>query len=412
MKKHRWVLLFLFPISLYAANLSIPHMELITHGQMTDNSFGLTAYGNIDVLFEGGYKFGGRLQMNIESTDLLQILTPEEKWNQVAAYIESQKEGYTGDPVEPPIENFFAFQSANIILREMFSLPLDFTFFVGDMDSFCSGDDFAEYFGSAQVSSLFRGFKYYPDPNLPRYEGIHTPRGIGIKLDTTLGTDWFRGGFYLYQDDYLGLGRFSTDLRVLFNTQSVKAEFFIGASYPGPTIDTAAIGQTSFKDPDTAQDPAFGFYRTGLLLYYTPGPVGEFLTQVGIPKWDPVNDGFSIDLFYFLFEPRINLGFFSLRPTFFWHPSFYKQKFTDQIGNMSINTNFYFGDPEKFPLSGGIEATFDIGSYEDGSFSALAAPYMSLLAAGVVWDFKINFNLYPLDLTDMVEAFIGITAEF
>ena len=236
---------------------------------------------------------------------------------------------------------------------------------------------------------MFGGYMYFPEGI--RYEGIHQVAGTGAKLETTFGTESNRTALYVYQDSFLGNGKFSADLWTIHNFRRFKLESFLGASFP--------VSQ-------------YGYYRAGLLLYYQAGETGEFLTQIGIPRWDPLNDPFQIDLFYFLFEPRVRLGMLSIIMTLFWHPEYYHQTQTAELGSVDVNVNFQIGNPDESLYSGGVEANISLLTYADEQFSAALSPYFSAVTSGVIWDFKVNVKLFPFDLADLAEGYIGVRAEF
>ncbi len=366
------LVLFLIPIPLLnAANLLVPSFELITYGYLEGGSFNLRTRGDIDFRIEGGYKFGGSIVLGFQNDALENIFTDTEE----------------------SADNTLTFKAANILVREIFALPLNLTYFTGESDIFCNGDTFVERFGSDSFASKYRGYVYFPNSTV--YDGIHTILGTGFAVDT--GTLWEKAllSLYLYQDGYLGQGKYSTDLRGLLNYTNFKLEAFLGATFGANT---------------------YGIYRGGLLLYYKAGATGEFLTQVGIPRWDVDTDTFNIGLFYFLFEPRVNLDKMSIIMTLFWHPEYYLQTETEELGSIDINIDFRFGESETSELSGGVESNLAFSTAvtetETDQFRARISPYMSVISSGVIWDFKVQAKVFPFDLSDIVEAFIGVRAEF
>ncbi|MBN1648512.1 MAG: hypothetical protein JW874_10820 [Spirochaetales bacterium] len=374
------LLLFLAVLTfqLGAANLFIPELELITRGYVEDGRFKLATRGDIDFLIEGGYKFGGEIKLHIYTPNIIEGLALQDETIEdeadALAYLNN-----TG---------FLVFEGANIQIREIFNINLNFSFFLGEFTSFCSGDLFSKQFGTAEIGTRFRGYLYFPEAL--DYNGVHTVNGTGISIMTDLKADSLQLSLYLYQDAYMEPGIYSSDFDLAINLERFKLEFFAGATFP---------------------DTDWGSYRAGLLLYYKAGEIGEFLTEIGIPKFSSEVNDFNIQLFYFLFEPRINLGFMSIIPTFFWHPQYYLQEETGQEGAMDFNLNLRFGNPVKFPLTGGIESTFSYGSTSSSSFETLVSPYISFISSGVQWDIKAIFQVFPWEPEQLIEAFIGITAE-
>ncbi len=347
----------------HSADLAVPELELITRGYVDGGSLLLATRGKVDFLVAGGYKFGGRVLLGFESNNLEDLAA----------------------------DNSLQLKGAHVIMMQPFGLPFDLTYFTGKNDVFAKGDVFPAAFGARSIATNFSGYLYFPDASQVIYNGIHTVSGTGLKLSSNFDSDFNVSSLYLYQDSYLGAGHFSLDLYTAFNTERFKMEGFAGVSYPAST---------------------WGIYRAGTLLFYDTGQGGEFLAQIGIPRWDPVVDPMAIDLLYFLFEPRVRFGLFSIILTMFWHPVYYLQSTTDELGSIDINSNFQFGDPDTSISSGGMETKMSLSSTAAEQFRAVVSPYFRTVTSGVIWDFKINAQVFPLDVPSMFELFIGVRAEF
>lgn len=369
-------LAFAASMPVYGATINVPSLELMTRGYVQNGLFGFTSRGELDLRIEGGYKFGGRVALSYASADL---------------------EGQIAD-------TGVVFKSAGIEIRGLAQLPLNVSFFVGEDDVFCSGDAFPELFGTEVITTRYRGFFYFPDTII--FDGIHHVRGTGFAVDFPTGHPTFLASAYVYQDlnitrDLAGLevffpGHYSADFHAVLNFPRIKLEAFAGGTFPTPG---AAV---------------YGYYRGGLLFYAGESNV-EFLAQLGIPRIAPGVDSFSINLFYLLFEPRVHLGLLHIIPTFFWHPQYYLQQPTSELGSFDVNLNFLFKPPEPSQLSGGIEANLVFRSASSAAGQQLAvkaSPYLSFVTPGVLWDVKVNANLFPFSLATLVDVFLGIRAEF
>ncbi len=360
-------ILFLLTIPLVAvsaADLIVPSFDLMTRGYMDSGAFVLGARGTVDLQIAGGYKFGGRLILNMES-DNLEDVTNTTTVN---------------------------FKSASVTAREPLKIPFELTYFIGEYQTFSSGDVFPEYFGSEPIATNVRGFLYFPESI--RYNGIYNVAGTGLSFATSPSlSENFRAETYIYQDSYLGKGFYSADLRTILNFELFKMDTFFGYSFPVSEL---------------------GLFRGGLMMFYKTGEgIGEFLTQVGIPRFDPWMDPFTIDLFYFLFEPRVNIGIFSVILTLFWHPEYYNQAETGELGTSDININFLFGDPNKSPISGGIESTLSFSTQPDTEqIQAVVSPYFSAITSGVIWNLKVKTKVFPFTTDELIEAYVGVKAEF
>ncbi len=378
------IVLLLFGASLaYGATVTVPSLELFTKAGINSSGVILQSEGKIDLLVEGGYKFGGSMVLGFLSNNLEQDLT-----NRIAI---GQSEGGT-----------LTFKSASIIIQTLFGLPVSFSYFHGQNDIFASGDGFSDIFGTEPVSTQYSGFLYFSEGI--RYDGIHRVAGTGIRLQLNPVKERFSSALYLYQDGYFyneipplpsgeyefDPGHYSMDWRTMMNLEKIKLEIFLGATLPAAT---------------------YGYYRGGF-LFHAKEKSGEFLAQLGIPRWDPVNDAFGLDLFHLLFEARLNLGFIGIIPTVFLHPGYYLQRSTGEGGLIDFNLNLRLGNPEKTLTNGGIEANLAFDDQNMQDFEIKLSPYLNLVTPGVLWQLKMNVSLLPWTPSEMFEGFIGIKAVF
>jgi hypothetical protein len=361
---------------LYSAEINVPSMEIISHGAYDEERdyVVLQTDGEMKMSIEGGFKFGAIVKLGFDSDDI-------------------ERDIATGNAA-------LSFKSAEITIREVIGPLLSLSFFIGENDILCSGRGFTDYFGTSLINTNYSGFMYFPESQV--YEGIHTIYGTGISATFRPIPECIILNAYAYQDSNFidGTGEFipgiySCELRSLFNLDPVKIDFFIGAT--GPAAEA-------------------GYYRAGLLFYAKAGP-GEFITQVGLPRWDPVDDTFGMELFYLLFEVNLSLGIFTMTPTVFLHPGFYQQHATSEEGVMDINLNFTFGDVSKHFISGGFDGNFSFTRDMIEGLVIKVFPFISFVTPGVLWKLKCGITLFddpmPYDNTDtMFEGFIGIKAEF
>ena len=372
------ILILLISFNINAADLEIPKMELITRADIGYDTPELLTRGKIDLKVGGGYKLGGSLILGFDSSNLGYSNTALDPLTEDTASISTYLNNQT----------YLQFQSAQVTIRDLFSTPTDFTYFTGKTDIFCSGDDFQELFGTVPVATRYRGYLYFPTNE---FDGIHAVNGTGLKISSTFGSERNVTSAYIYEDGYMGSGYFSGDLRTLFNFDKIKIEAFAGATFP-------------------ASD--YGLYRGGLLFYYNPGTTGEFFAQVGVPQWNP-SMSFTIERLFFLFEPRIKINPVTIIFTLFWHPGYYLQEATADMGSSDVHINFLIGDPEVSTFSGGLEGgvTFD-SSASSNQFGVKVSPYISAITSGVIWNIMLNTELFPYSLEDMFEGVISVKAEF
>lgn len=392
------------PGALAAADLRVDQLELLSHGALNPDT-GAYEVGSrlfFDLSMEGGDKFAGLLKLDFLNGNIEQAL------NTANTNVDASSPTLSQDLTDR-INNLTSprLRTVAVTARSLFGLPLDLSYFVGEMDAFCSGDDFVPLFGAAPFATELRGPMVYPDGvgGDPRvwYDGIYAANGTGFRVSTTAKLSEASVGYlYFYQDSNVGPGTWSGDLRFLVNSASVKAELFAGA--------TTGSAESSY-----------GLYRGGLLFYATSGDVGEFLAQTGITRWD-ATQALSLDDLYFLFEPRITLGIAQAAITVFYHPSWYQQKDYRGLGEKgALDTafNLRFGSINSGGMQGGLQTllAFRPLTGDPDITPPLAidvAPYYALVSGGVRWDFKLDLRVfpYPSEWYGMFRPFIGLKTSY
>lgn len=387
----------------FAAELSVPSLEMASTGTITNGTFGLSSIAQADIALAGGYKYGGLLRLAFTSRDL------EKTLGYGRTSIDPITAAPTASDYNALLDRFnnlaaLQFRLAKVSARQPFELPIEMSYFIGYSDTFCSGDDFPLLFGSAPIGTEFKGFAYFPqgiggNPAY-QYNGIHEAIGTGFQF-SLLALKNIIPMLYLYQDsafinETTGIpesGRYSGDVRVLLNSQYVKFEAFAGATFP-------------YGD--------FGMYRGGLLAYFSTGMGADFLAQVGIPGWESGTD-LKVDNLYFLFEPRLAIGLFALHFTLFYHPVRYLQLVNaEERGATDINAKLLIGDIYKYRVQGGLESTLNLrSSTASSSFALRISPFISAVTEGIRWDLKIRVD--PLKYTqplEMADIFIGVRTAY
>jgi hypothetical protein len=370
------------PGVLRAADIRVDQLELLTHGALNQSTgtFDANSWLNFNLVMEGGDKFSGLLKLNLINSDVENALNLSSSSLNTNTATTSEVANNVNNSLSPQL------MTVAMTAKSVFSLPLDLSFFVGQMDNFCSGEDFVPLFGAAPFSTDLRGPMVYPNGvgGNPRvwFDGIHQADGTGFRLSTTPNLSSSSVGYaYFYQDSNVGQGTWSGDLRYLVNSPSAKAEIFTGATTGG----------------------SGGLYRGGLLFYATSGGVGEFFSQVGITHWDPTQTP-SIDDFFFLFEPRLNFGHSAQAViTVFSHPSWYLQKDYSQLGEegaLDASFDLRFGRIEEKGSRGGVETllAFRPQTIDPTVTPVLAvdtSPYYSIISGGIRWDFKLDLRVFP-----------------
>jgi hypothetical protein len=408
MKTFFGILLFCVSFGfLGAAEITVPRLEMASRGRIEDGEFVLGSMISADLALSGGYKYGLLLGFSFEAADVAKAIAYRNfDFERLPPTNPVTDEEYNGlvDQVNDRLKNqgTLGFRVAKATARELFNKSLELSYFIGEADNFCNGDEFSARFGVNPIGSEFRGFFYFPQGiggDITRqYNGIHGVRGTGLSLAINVWES-FVPMLYLYQDfpyprpadDNPAGNRYSGDLRFLINRESVKLEAFGGVSL------------SSGLDANI---------RGGLLAHFSSQNKVEFLLQGGIPGWEK-GDDFGIDNFYFLMEPRLIFENFGFYVTFFYHPLEYiHRKTEEERGKADINVKFLSGNANT-GFSWGLETTLGlkIGGMED--FSVWVSPFAGFMASGLRWDTKLRLNALEWETpSEMFELFIGVRTAF
>ncbi|MFO7849446.1 MAG: hypothetical protein R6V67_05770 [Spirochaetia bacterium] len=390
------MILFLSPAQLFSADLSVSELEFISRGEWNEDadSVVIDTRGMSEIRIGGGYKFGGSITLGFESgnLDYAGDEPPDLEDNKYNDGSGGYEETAYLEDLSLYLDNRTSldFLGAQATYRDLGGEGTELSYFVGLADRLASGEDFPEHFGTLPFTTAYQGYYYFPRH---AYRGLHRIRGTGLRFSTGFGKENHRSSFYLYQDGnpHLDPGTYSGDYRGQFSSESLQLEYFAGVTFPKGD---------------------YGIYRTGMLLYYSPSERGDFFAQVGIPWWEPMNR-LNIEDFYFLFEPRIHFDPLSVILTLFWRPEYYSMAETGDSGDADINVNFLLGDPMENQVTGGIETNLKMDTKNiSQDLSLSTSPYVRALAGGVIWNFSVNFNLYPFEPSNLAEGVIGIKAEF
>jgi hypothetical protein len=386
---------------LAAAEITVPRLEMASRGRVESGEFALSSEIAADLALSGGYKYGMLLGFSFEAGDLAKALS----------YRNFKVDYATNDPV--PADDYNAlvdrvnnqgtlrFRVAKATARDLFNETLEMSYFIGEADDFCSGDEFSTRFGIEPIGTDFRGFFYFPDGiggDITRqYQGIHGVRGTGLSLALT-PWDSFVPIIYLYEDfSYItGSGtdetRYSGDLRFLINGERVKFESFGGLSLNSGMATNI---------------------RGGILAHFSSEKGMEFFFQGGVPGWEK-GKSLSIDNFYFLMEPRLIFETFGFYITFFYHPVEYIHIITEkERGLADINIKFRSGNIQS-GFNWGLETTTRLKSNAlEDDFSFWVSPFAGFMTSGLRWDAKVRVNILGMETpAEMFELFIGVRTAF
>jgi hypothetical protein len=399
------VLWLLWPAAaLWGAEITVPRLELASRAAAQDGELAISSNAAVDLAINGGYKYGILLGLSFGSPNLTRALA----YRNFEAALLAPGTGVNEEDYNRLADRFnnqavLSFRVAKATAREIFSLPLELSYFVGLGDPFCSGGEFSSRYGVPNMETEFTGFYYFPEGiggnPYRRYDGIHAVQGTGFSFALTRWEN-FLPMLYLYHNIpalstagiLLEKNRFSGDLRFLFNGERFKFEAFAGMS--GGKDESIDI-------------------RGGALAFFSSGKGTDFLIQCGIPGW-AMDEDFSIDNIYFLMEPRVNFGFLSLHISFFYHPLEYLHIIAEkERGKADINIKLFAGDLGATRFQGGLETTLGIKVDRQEDFSVRISPFVSLVSDGLRWDLKLRVNPLAADKPEeIVEVFAGIRTSY
>lgn len=378
---------------LFAANIVVDQLELVSYGayDQASGTFPVSSRLAFDLSVGGGEKFAGLLRLDFLSTRVeSDLATLQGSLPDTATLL---------DVINRVNAPGLRLKTAAVTAKRVAGLPLDAEYFVGTLDTFCSGDDFVTLFGAAPFATELRGPLVYPegikDNPTVSWDGLYSVYGTGFRLGWAT-SDRSHLYAYLYQDSNLGTGSgdWSSDLRGLLDFGVVKLEGFAGASW--------------------APVYRYGIYRSGLLFHVAPGDIGEFYAQVGVPEWNP-EAGFDVNDIFFLFEPRVGFGATGqLALSVFYHPAFYQQKATGEGGSLDVGFNLRFGRLADVGAQGGVESYLKFRPLEAQPLTASLSPYYEAILSGVEWSFKLGLDLFPFPSSwfAIFKPFVGVKTSF
>jgi len=411
-------LFFMIPWFSAAAEITLPRLEMASRTRMNDGKLVVSSMISTDLALTGA-KYNFLLGFTLEAADIAKAFSYRNFMIAPFPYLPGGATDVSPDDYNALVDQlnneadrlnnqaFLGFRIAKATAKGLFGLPLELSYFLGQGDDFCTGDDFSSIFGIAPFGTDFKGFLYFPDGigGVPtrQYNGIYGVRGTGISLALTKWTS-FVPILYLYQDFastpyYLNPGTsvfgggnlYSGDLRMLIYHGALDLEVFGGVTTT-PNLDTSIRG--------------------GLMFHLGSASGAEFFAQGGIPGWTLGKD-LSIDNLFFLMEPRLHFNNFGIIVTFFYHPVEYIHILTDdERGRADLNVKFQIGKADS-GFTGGIElgGNLKLAGLQDFTFHL--SPFVSFISGGLRWDAKIQLN--PSDYTtpaEMLELFIGVRTAF
>lgn len=367
------IVLFALAVGVFAGDFALPSLYLLSNGYF-DASERLVIATQFD------FSLAFKSQTNLATEIVLSFYTSSLEDYFIAEQTPLAITTDTGDLANSlrilNAQNFAGIKKIAISIPQLLAPGISATFFSGHYDAL----------GSEAVVKKAGTYKtllphitdriYMPlginNQGLRWYEGIHPVFGTGLKL--SYAGKSFETAAYLYQDSWIGKGYYSSDIRLMFFTPRVSLDVFGGISFPQ--------GQ-------------WGLYRMGLFFNYNTGDIAEITAQIGIPYWMS-GTILTMDMFYFMLEPRVNFGAGFLTLAIFFHPGYYAQQETNETGVLDFKATIAFGSLEKGGLQSGVEALLSFDpNIANNQFSMAVSPFLSMNQAKTQWQIKLTIAILP-----------------
>lgn len=316
---------FLVPAYTFGISVKIPNFTL--YAEM-NNQFNFVTSYDFDMLFDTGLKYGVELQL-----------------------------GFNGYQVTTLSSNYITLSSLKSLIRpwEWFQ----FGFFMGDNREL--GRNNVEY----------TGFQYHQRAGFS-YLGYHTINGIGLELAATLWDRMFEPHLLIYSTPVGGTNYFNADALLLFATETLEVEAYLGINF-----DTALSLQKHFGVTLRTLNPRVNF------LFSVYMPDSGFLSLPGA------------DDLYVNFTEKLRTGAFEQVITLFMRPSEYN-------GREETVSYASFSDIDIYLRMGviikafgiGVENTFTVA--DPASFGLPTTAGLLSDRAGAYTYFNLNNLLYKV----------------
>ncbi len=368
-----FVSILLLSIGVFAADFAFPSLYLLSTGY-----FDASERFVVSTQFDFSLSF--RSETNLNTEVALAFYT-----NSLESYFASEQTPLviSADPNDLASSlgilndrNFAGIKRIVVEIPKVFAEGLGISFFSGHYDQLAS-ESVLKKSGSYRPLVPFITSKLYmpmgvAGQGLRWYDGIHPVFGSGLKVAYTGKT--VGAAAYIYQDAWLGSGNYTGNLRFMVYTPRIALDLFGGVSFP---------------------QGDWGLYSMGLFFQYNTGDIAEITTQIGVPYWMGGN-ALTMDMFYFMLEPRVNFGLGFLSLSLFFHPSYYAQQVTNESGVIDFKANLAFGSLEKGGSQAGIEAfmRFDPNT-PSAQFAMAVSPYFSMNQAKTQWLMKLSMLVVP-----------------
>ena len=273
-------------------------------------------------------------------------------------------------------QNFAGIKKIAVTVPELVFKGLSASFFAGHFDALASEAVIKKTATYKPLLPYIANKIYMPlginNEGLRWYDGAHPIYGTGLKL--AYSGKSFETATYIYQDSWIGKGYYSADMRFMYFSQQAAIDIFGGISFPQGN---------------------WGLYRMGLFFNYNTGDIAEITAQIAVPYWMS-DSALSMDMFYFMLEPRVNFGMGFLTLAIFFHPGYYAQQETHENGVLDFKAALAFGSLEKGGAQAGIEALLQFNpNVPTDQFAMAVSPFFSMNQAKTQWQIKLAMVLLP-----------------
>ncbi|HRV28766.1 MAG TPA: hypothetical protein P5522_08250 [Spirochaetia bacterium] len=368
------IILFTLALGAFAGDFAFPSLYLLSNGYFDANeSFIIATQFDFSLAFRSQTNLATEIVLSFYTNSLEDYFLAE----QTPLTVTNNPDDLANSLGILNAQNFAGIKRIAITIPQIFVPGISASFFSGHYDALGSKTVVKKAGTYKALLPYITDRVYMPlginNTGLRWYEGIHPVFGTGLKLSYTGKS--FETSAYIYQDSWIGNGYYSSDIRFMVFSPHVSLDVFGGISFP--------------------QGP-WGLYRMGLFFNYNTGDIAEITAQIGVPYWMS-GTALTMDMFYFMLEPRVNFGAGYLTLAIFFHPGYFAQQETHESGMLDFKAALALGSLEKGGLQSGIEALLRLNpNVASNQFSMAVSPFISMNQAKTQWQVKLSMAILPI----------------
>ena len=368
-----------------AASFNVDKLQLINSSgfDSADGKYKGNTYTDIAFSFEGGYKFGAKIGLKMNTNDM------------ISSYPNVNDSVYN--------KVFMLLNNVELTAKNLFDSHLFLTVWTGSY----------KYLG---FESDYDGNMFIPDSESDRFEGAYKIKGSGFSAELRFWEERIRFTLHLYENT-----NFVTNTtQDAFNFFALDFEFALFLKYFRMDFFIGGTNDLIIPVEDTILE--YGRGKTGFSFWVGDSDYADFKATFALPALDyyycnEVQNGninffdiiyLSADLHFRIFVTDHYVSFLTRPLSHNDIDSGYK---TDV--DVQYRMNVKVGD---FPIGGGFIFNFQYADYNPkygtDHISASLAPYMSVDYSGIHYQFCISYDFasihYAQEHSNDIESFSGL----